>query len=221
MAPAFMAAPCMACADGLDGALMAEAYPLTWPDGQPRTPSHMRKRSQFKVSQDTAQRFLRAEIQRLGGRNLIISTNIPIRQDGLPYADAARRIIRDNGVAVYFDYDGKPMCFACDKWETVRENIHAISKTIEALRGIERWGSGDMMEKAFRGYAALPPPMTPPKQKWWQVFGFSGPDVTFATIRAKYLDFVRQFHEGGATPDPDRMAMYNAAYDEAREEKGL
>lgn len=197
---------------------MAEAYPLTWPDGQPRTAFESRKRSQFKVSQDIAQRFLRAEIQRLGGRNLIISTNIPIRQDGLPYADAARRVIRDNGVAVYFDYNGTQMCFACDKWETIRENIHAISKTIEALRGIERWGSGDMMERAFRGYTALPAPMTPPKLKWWQVFKFTGPDVSHETVRAAYLDLVKMYHEGGSMPDPERMAMYNAAYDEAKKE---
>ena len=38
--------------------------------------------------------------------------------------------------AVYFTYKQKPMCFACDKWDQVHDNIYAIGKTIKALRGI-------------------------------------------------------------------------------------
>jgi hypothetical protein len=53
------------------------------------------------------------------------------------------------------------MCFACDKWRDVYDNIYAIGKTIEALRGIERWGTGDMVEQAFTGFVALPAPKSP------------------------------------------------------------
>ncbi len=53
------------------------------------------------------------------------------------------------------------MCFACDKWQDVYDNIYAIGKTIEALRGIERWGTGDMVEQAFTGFVALPAPKSP------------------------------------------------------------
>jgi hypothetical protein len=31
------------------------------------------------------------------------------------------------------------MCFACDRWDSVGDNVYAITKTIKALRGIERW----------------------------------------------------------------------------------
>jgi hypothetical protein len=72
---------------------------------------------------------------------------VQLRQDGLPYAN--RRAPSDTGAAVYFSYKGRQMCFACDKWQDVYDNIYAISKTIEALRGIERWGAGDMVEQAF------------------------------------------------------------------------
>lgn len=92
----------------------------------------------------------------LGGRNAVISSNIQLRQDGLPYAN--RRAPDDAGVAVYFAYKGRQMCFACDKWRDVYDNIYAIGKTIEALRGIERWGTGDMVEQAFMGFVALPAP---------------------------------------------------------------
>ena len=53
------------------------------------------------------------------------------------------------------------MCFACDRWETIRENMQEVAKTIEALRGIERWGSGSMVEQAFTGFVSLPPPRSP------------------------------------------------------------
>jgi hypothetical protein len=39
------------------------------------------------------------------------------------------------------------MCLACDRWDKVQDNIYAIAMTIEPLRGIERWGSGSMVEQ--------------------------------------------------------------------------
>ena len=89
----------------------------------------------------------------MGGSGVILSTNIPLRNDGLPYANS--REPNDPGVAVYFQHKKREMCFACDAFKTVRENAYSIGKTIEALRGIERWGASDMMERAFRGFAAL------------------------------------------------------------------
>ena len=74
----------------------------------------------------------------------------------MPYAN--QREPADTGVAVYFQLQDAPMVFACDKYNHVRDNIRAIGKTIEALRGIERWGASDMMERAFTGFQALPPP---------------------------------------------------------------
>lgn len=42
------------------------------------------------------------------------------------------------GVAVYFTLKGQQFCFACDHWDEIKDNMQAIHKTIEALRGIER-----------------------------------------------------------------------------------
>ncbi|MEW8253739.1 MAG: hypothetical protein AB2747_05255 [Candidatus Thiodiazotropha taylori] len=98
------------------------------------------------------------EIRRLVGHRysrdeVIISTNLRLRRDGEPYA--TQRQPEDQGVAVYFKYKGKPMVFACDQWRYIHDNMQAIAKTIEALRGIERWGASDMMERAFTGFVAL------------------------------------------------------------------
>lgn len=131
-----------------------DAYPLQWPVGKPRTRSP--QNSRFDQTSGRAVSFTLDQIRILGGRQAVISTNIQIRQDGLPYAN--RRPPDDAGVAVYFTYKARQMCFACDKWQDVYDNIYAIGKTIEALRGVERWGTGDMVEQAFTGFVALPAP---------------------------------------------------------------
>ncbi|MEW8189904.1 MAG: hypothetical protein AB2766_11425 [Candidatus Thiodiazotropha endolucinida] len=135
-----------------------EAYPLHWPEGWKRTPRHMVDVSRFKVTPDRARRNMLEEIRRLVGYgykrdDVIISTNLRLRKDGEPYA--TQRAPDDQGVAVYFKYKKKPMVFACDQWSHIHDNMQAIAKTIEALRGIERWGASDMMERAFTGFVAL------------------------------------------------------------------
>lgn len=46
---------------------------------------------------------------------------------------------------------------ACDLFNEVRLNMHAIALTVEAMRQIERCGASSMLERAFRGFmAALP-----------------------------------------------------------------
>jgi len=64
---------------------MTHAYPLQWPTGWPITVASKRARSRFGITQDKAQREIVNEVQRLGGRCLVISTNIQIRRDGLSY----------------------------------------------------------------------------------------------------------------------------------------
>lgn len=107
------------------------------------------------------------EIQRMGGTGVILSTNLPLRRDGLPYADA--KTPEDSGVAVYFKYKKKPMTLACDQYFRVSENARALAMTIEALRGIERWGASDLMERAFRGFTALPEKAG---EYWRDILGF-------------------------------------------------
>jgi hypothetical protein len=70
---------------------------------------------------------------------------------------SAKRVA-DTGVAIYFIRKGKQMCIHCDRWDRVEDNIHAIAKTIEAMRGIERWGTGDMVDATFTGVLAISAP---------------------------------------------------------------
>ncbi|WP_219209181.1 J domain-containing protein [Variovorax boronicumulans] len=193
---------------------MHTAFPLTWPLHKPRTAHWKIERSGFdrRRSFATVRDELVREIERLGGKSLIISTNIPLRQDGLPYATYSR--IRDFGVAIYFKREGKDMAFACDRWDRIEDNMHAITKTIDALRGVARWGTGDMMQAAFTGFTALPPPIVAGMSRtWWDVLGL-GQGAGRAEIDAAYKRLASQHHpdKGGSTA---AMTEINQARDEA------
>lgn len=131
---------------------MIEAYPLYWPEYRKRT--SFPQSSAFTTTFGQARDNLFHELRLLNARSIILSTNVELNRSGLPYAKS--KVPFDRGVAVYFKYKDNDMCFACDKYAAVKDNIQAIRKTIKALRGIARWGTGDMMEQAFKGFQALP-----------------------------------------------------------------
>lgn len=180
-----------------------EAFPLQWPPGRPR--SKYPERSRFEGTLGRAIRDVQDEVRRLGGAQLVISSNLPLRRDGMPYANASQ--LADRGVAVYFRYKKRPMCFACDRWNKIEDNMRAISHTIAALRGIERWGTGQMVEQAFTGFVALPAPEQP-----WQVLGLDTSNPTPEQIEDAYRCLAMRHHpdRGG---DAQEMARINAARD--------
>jgi hypothetical protein len=63
---------------------MTEAFPLAWPQGWPRTPSHKRTYNhQLKLSTfDSARDKLLDELRKLSARSVVLSTSIPLRRDG-------------------------------------------------------------------------------------------------------------------------------------------
>ncbi len=195
----------------LDG---VEAYPLHWPLGVPRTPAHRRKLAPFRITQFGLVRDrLLGELRRLGAQNVILSTNLPTRQDGLPYANA-RMNLEDPGAAVYFLLKGKPTSMACDRWRHVIDNVHALELSIKAIRGLERWGSSDFVDRAFAGFAELPPAAN----DWRAVLGFPlsarpSPDDIERAWRAK----AREAHPD-AGGSHDAMVRLNEAREAALRE---
>ncbi len=188
-----------------------EAYPLYWPEGWKRT--NWREQSRFKSGFGAARNLLTAEISRMGGSGVIISSNVPLRNDGLPRANQPEP--SDPGIAVYFKYRKKDMVFACDKYKRTWENVYAIAKTIEAMRGIERWGASDMMERAFSGFAALPQVAT---ASWRSHLGFGEQqDVTMAEIESAFRELAKKHHPdvGG---NPEVFQQIVAARETARRE---
>ena len=187
---------------------MIEAYPLYWPEEKKRTAPHKVQKSRFQTTFGAAVNSLNDELRRLGAKSVVISTDVPLRRDGLPRASS--KAPEDTGAAVYFEYNGKQMCFACDRWNRVGDNIHAVAKTIEAMRGIERWGTGDMLSSVFAGFEALPEHV----ESWRAVLGDA---ENAAQIEAAYKALAKTRHPdvGGSNED---MAKLNRAREIALEE---
>jgi hypothetical protein len=204
-----------------------QSYPLHWPTGWPRTDSWKRKDSRFQrsYSQSATQAarwhsmaeatsLLSAEMERLGARNAILSTNVELRVDGTPYSN--RKTPDDVGAAVYFTLKGRRVALACDKWRRVECNVWALAKHIESLRGQERWGVGSV-EQAFAGYTALPGATAP--RDWWVVLGVSS-FAPISEIEAAFRTAAKRAHPdlGGSN---DAMTAVNVAYDAAKKARGL
>lgn len=197
--------------------LLLDAYPLTWPLEQPRTPTYQRKNGKFKLSFGRARDELLRDLKLLGAKEVVLSTNVRTRPDGLPYA--TEREPEDPGAAVYFHRKNVPFVIACDTYRSVLDNVRALGATVNALRTIERHGSSQMLEKAFTGFAALPPGPTDAKvEPWWRTLE-THPDARIDEIKAARERLALKHHpdRGG---DPQRMAAINAAYDAGMAARG-
>lgn len=203
---------------------MTTAYPLAWPDGWPRTPEYRRKPAgKLKAPFDQSRRRMENTVRLLGSRTLVVSSNLQLRNDGWPRADQARARIDDPGVAVYFSLRDKPMVIAQDRYQWASANLQSLALALEYLRGLERHGGGHMMERAFGGFAALPPPdgAAPTDRPWRELLGplpagLSNADLLLI-VEARYRAKARETHAdtGGSN---EAMILLNAAVARAREE---
>jgi hypothetical protein len=191
------------------------AYPLQWPSGWPRAKE--RKRAQFGKGErqysstgtgswinmrdltisDGVKRVL-AELERLnvGRGNAIISTNVKVRLDGLPYSD--QRAPEDPGVAVYWRVQnkGQMKVMAVDRYDRVADNLAAIAATLNAMRAIERHGGAQILERAFTGFTALPGVPT-----CWDVLGVKR-DASREEVEGAFRDLAKRHHpDAGGSHD--------------------
>lgn len=159
---------------------------------QARTPAYRRVADRFgrDLTISYAAADLHAEVRRLGGTGVVISTNVRQRVDGTGPL-SGQRAPDDPGVAVYFARKGVQMVFACDRYMRVEGNLRAIGLHLDALRGMERWGVGTL-DQAFAGYAALPE--TAGDEPWWKVLGLVERPMTEAAVRLAYRDAARRTH---------------------------
>lgn len=183
---------------------------MYWPEGWIRAKTPQRAR--FDTSIANARDGLLNSIRMMGGKQIILSTNIPLRQDGIPYARYTNP--KDTGVAVYFQLNNTPQVFACDKWDKIEDNMQAIRKTIEAIRGIERWGSSEMMNRIYRGFQALPDVSSATNDSWWNVLGVD-PNASIDEIEKAYKQKAKEAHPdmGGSN---DAFIKLTNALEQAR-----
>lgn len=184
---------------------MTQRYPLLWPAGWPRTKPSERQSGKFRhggtqgLSMHQAATRVLEELRRftkfghpwrIDPDDAILSTNVKLRMDGFPRSD--QPLPGDPGAALYFEFDGDPRVVPCDRYDRVEQNVAGIAATLDALRALERHGSG-IMERAFTGFEALPHLAESP---WYDVLGLP-PDAPPALV-------VRQYQKLRSDHHPDR-----------------
>jgi hypothetical protein len=191
------------------------SYPLYWPEGWPRARYHKLARfGDHSVSQ--GRRVLQDQVRLFGGSGLIISSNLELRLDGNPRSNQKQPF--DKGVAVFFKRSKQDFALACDVYSTVEDNLWALCRTLDALRQIERDGSPALINRAFKGFAALP---DPDAKKWWEVLNVSE-TADNGQIRSAYLSLAKQYHPdtGENGGDPVMFDQVQKAFDLATGKRG-
>lgn len=195
-----------------------QAYPLTWPLGWKR--SRSQEHSNFSKKTGPYQRrnvtineavtAVLEELRRMGVKQgkVIISTNLKLRNDGLPYS--VQREPDDQGVSVWWTEGKSHKVIALDKYYRIADNLYAVAKTIEALRGIDRWGSGEILQRSFTGFEALP---FTPSESWWSVLGVAAHTPT-NDVEAAYRKVRFKAHpdQGGSSDEFNRVQDAWAAF---------
>ena len=123
--------------------MTADAYPLAWPEGWPRTPDHQRQDGGARFrrgdwsggykqpSMHSACERLVAELHRLGAEYITVSSNVALRADGIPRSD--QRIPDDPGIAVYFELGGTPKAMARDAFHRPEHNATSLALAVPVL----------------------------------------------------------------------------------------
>lgn len=192
------------------------SYPLHWPAGWKRTSGHNRKNAQFNKRETkyrtgydgkqhswTSKKFLTVSdgveriIESLGRMgvsrdDVIISTNVRTRLDGLPRS--GEREPDDPGAAVYWRiaYDKPMKSMAVDRYTSVADNLAAIAATLDAMRAIERHGGAEILERTFQGFTALPAQAS---STWRAALGFKDSDrPTLGDVERRFRDLAKVHH---------------------------
>lgn len=181
--------------------------PITlWPADAVRTDAYARETMPGKRTYEGVLSGLETEMNALRAKDIIIESfhkDKDIRQDGYLRANAAQPSAP--GIILYFYAEktikvgGKwvpigPLRYACDRYHEHRiagrivrqgwlDNLRAIVMTLEALRGIDRWGVASSGEQ-YRGWAALPapPPVSPKEDAARLLLKAGGYELTAANV---------------------------------------
>lgn len=186
---------------------MSKEYPLQWPRGWPRTQPGRRAGGNFRTTVSAALTNLRKEVVKIGGKDLIVSSNCTLGQSNPA----------DPGVCAYFTYEGEKSAIPCDRWTRVEANLQAIAKTLESMRGIERWGAKHVVKAALMGFAALPGPGQTSRD--WRAVLELDATSTLSDAKANFNKLARFRHpDKGGTHEA--MAELNNAWTHAQEALG-
>lgn len=211
---------------------MIPAFPLQWPAGWPCTPVGALRHGKFGTKRQDkpyttfaditvaeATKRVLTELARMGidRDDVVISTNLALRLDGLPRSGQSAP--RDAGAAVYWQTrKGERRVMAIDQYAKVEDNLAAIAATLDAMRAIERHGGAQILDRAFTGFVALPAPSV--CRTWREVMIFGESTPTHEELRRRYRELARSRHPDRTGGSDAAMSELNVALAEAEREIG-
>lgn len=191
-----------------------------WPPGWERP--KWTKRSAFgNHTIASAMHGVLRELKAINARDVKVEHDLRLRLDGLPYSDQKQP--DDKSVVVYFTTPkGSKVAMPCGIWDRVEHNLHAVAMTLEAKRGIQRWGTATV-EAEYQGYAQLPagdasqsfgtaPVVRNPRQ----ILGVRD-DATLDACEGAYKAQIRKAHPDVPGGSAERAAELNVAIAAIRE----
>jgi hypothetical protein len=191
---------------------MTAAYPLQWPPGFAR--SNKQEKGKFQSSLTSSLNNVQDELRRFGkdsGKpvtNVVISSNYALGNEHP----------NDPAVAVYFQWDGLPVCIPIDRYQTIQANLQAVAHVVGARRTELRHGTLALVRATFTGFTALSGPNVVDWRKILKVYDSKGDARTLLAMCEKnYRELAKSAH-------PDRggsaiwMADLTSAIAEARKE---
>ncbi len=170
--------------------------------------NYYQHRSDLTIEQGIAR--ILGELERMGiqRHNVVISSDLRLRNDGLPYSSQATAKL-DQGAAVYWRDGKNTRAMAIDRYNRIADNFGAIAATVEAMRAIERHGGAEILDRAFTGFAALPNPAR--EDLPHNVLGVDE-NATLEEIEYAYRRLAQQMHPDKGGSDAS-MARINSARD--------
>jgi hypothetical protein len=82
---------------------------------------------------------------------------------------------------------------AIDRYTSVEDNLAAVAATLSYIRGIERHGGAEILDRAFQGFTALPEKAG--GRSWRDVFGVGPNDhLNVDAIRTRFNALAHQRH---------------------------
>lgn len=187
---------------------MSSEYPLQWPEGMPRT-----KRpgaDKFSTSLNGALTNVKKSLALFATdsehkvENIVVSSNVTL----------GSQKPKDPGVAVYFSWNGLSTCIPVDRYAKVEANLQAIYHCIEAERVKLRHGGINLVQAAFRGYAALEAPTAGSHRPWYWVLCVAE-NESRANVEKEYKRLRGKFHtDNQETGDNDKYLEVQKAWSE-------
>ncbi len=190
-----------------------QAYPLHWPPGAPITPIDKRGSAQFRTSLGGALKNVKESLRLFGAdtgkavANAVVSSNVAL----------GHNTPADGGIAVWFIWANEWRCIPVDRYKKPEHNLQAVHHIIEARRTEFRHGGLHIAKAAFSGFTPMLEAHS--NRHWSAVLGVAA-GASHAVIKGAYRQAAKHLHadKGG---DDNAMAELNAAYEQAKSEKGF